>query len=147
MGKLYIAYGSNLNIQQMASRCPSATIYATGVLSNWELIYRGKMTNSHATIRKKNGASVPVLVWSIQPSDEYRLDRYEGYPFYYYKKSIMVDIAGNRKKGMVYIMNDHERPGKPSQQYIATIQQGYIDNSFDLAFLQKSLELNTIECT
>lgn len=45
MGKLYIAYGSNLNLAQMAARCPSASIYAAGLLNNWELIYRGTQTN------------------------------------------------------------------------------------------------------
>ena len=33
MGKLYIAYGSNLNLAQMAARCPSASIYAAGLLT------------------------------------------------------------------------------------------------------------------
>lgn len=53
MGKLYVAYGSNLNLKQMAYRCPSASIYGTGQLTNWELLYRGSATNSHATIAKK----------------------------------------------------------------------------------------------
>lgn len=52
MGKLYVAYGSNLNLKQMAYRCPSASIYSTGQLTNWELLYRGSATNSHATIAK-----------------------------------------------------------------------------------------------
>ena len=86
MGKLYIAYGSNLNLAQMAARCPSASIYAAGLLNNWELIYRGTQTNSHATIRRKKGSFVPVLVWEIQPRDEARLDIYEGYPRYYFKR-------------------------------------------------------------
>lgn len=86
MGKLYIAYGSNLNLAQMAARCPSASVYAKGVLNNWELVYRGRKTNSHATIIRKRGSTIPVLVWEIQPIDEYRLDIYEGYPRYYFKK-------------------------------------------------------------
>lgn len=56
MGKLYVAYGSNLNLKQMAYRCPSASIYGTGQLTNWELLYRGSATNSHATIAKKHGS-------------------------------------------------------------------------------------------
>ena len=43
MGKLYVAYGSNLNLSQMAYRCPSARIYGAGQLNNWELVYRGSM--------------------------------------------------------------------------------------------------------
>lgn len=98
MGKLYIAYGSNLNLAQMAARCPSASVYAKGVLNNWALVYRGRKANSHATIIRKQGSTVPVLVWEIQPTDECRLDIYEGYPHYYFKKDIMVTIAGRKRK-------------------------------------------------
>ena len=146
MGKLYIAYGSNLNLAQMAVRCPSASIYAKGVLNNWELVYRGSKANSHATIIRKQGSTVPVLVWDIQPKDERRLDIYEGYPNYYFKKNIMVTIEGKKKKAMVYIMNNNQLPGKPSEQYIETILQGYLDNDMDIHILNKSLERNSIEC-
>ena len=81
MGKLYIAYGSNLNLAQMAARCPSASIYAAGLLNNWELVYRGTQTNSHATIRRKKGSFVPVLVWEIQPRDDARFYLFVVYPF------------------------------------------------------------------
>lgn len=146
MGKLYIAYGSNLNLAQMASRCPSAAIYAKGILNNWELVYRGSKTNSHATIIRKPKSTVPVLVWEIQPDDENRLDIYEGYPHYYYKKDIMVYVEGKKKKAMVYIMDEKHPPGKPSRRYIETIRQGYIDNHMNMSTFEKSLELNALEC-
>ncbi len=146
MGKLYIAYGSNLNLAQMAARCPSAKIYAKGILNNWELLYRGTEKNSHATIKRKVGSIVPVLVWEIQPKDEYRLDIYEGYPRYYFKKNIMVNIGEKKKKAMVYIMDEKQLPGRPSARYIETIRQGYIDNEMDLSIFEKSLEVNSIEC-
>lgn len=82
MKKLYVAYGSNLNIAQMALRCPTAHIYGTGLLNNWELIYRGSMTGSYATIRRRKGSAVPVVVWSIMENDEKSLDIYEGYGKY-----------------------------------------------------------------
>ena len=146
MEKLYIAYGSNLNLAQMAARCPSARVYAKGVLNNWELVYRGAERNSHATIERKPGATVPVLIWKIQPIDEYRLDIYEGYPRYYFKKNIMVDIEGRKKKAMVYIMDERRLPGRPSASYVETIRQGYIDNEMDISIFDKSLEVNSIEC-
>lgn len=146
MGKLYIAYGSNLNLTQMAIRCPYASVYARGVLNNWELVYRGSKTNSHATIIKRRGSYVPALVWEIQPWDECRLDKYEGYPNYYFKKNIMVTVAGKKKKAMVYIMNERQRPGRPSAQYVNTILQGYIENDMDIAIFKRSLDVNSIEC-
>lgn len=147
MEKLYIAYGSNLNLAQMTARCPSAKVYATGVLNNWMLVYRGSKTNSHATIERKKGSTVPVLVWHLTPQDEYRLDIYEGYPGYYFKKYIMVDINGKKKKAMVYIMDTRQFPGRPSESYVETIRQGYIDNNLDIEIFEKSLEINFIECS
>lgn len=146
MRKLYVAYGSNLNLEQMAHRCPSASIYCVGQLNNWELVYRGSTVNSHATIIRKHGSYVPVLLWSIEPIDEKRLDIYEGFPKYYYKQNVMVDISGKKKKAMVYIMDQDQRPGRPSNAYIETIRQGYIDNELDLSIFEKSLERNSIEC-
>lgn len=145
MGKLYIAYGSNLNLAQMAIRCPTATIYASGILKNWEIVYRGELTNSYATIRKKEGSNIPVLVWNIQDPDEQELDIYENFPLLYHKEIIEVDSNGTKIEGMIYVMNQNEKPGKPSLSYIKTIQQGYIDNSFDLEYLEKTLEINSNE--
>lgn len=146
MGKFYIAYGSNLNLAQMTARCPSAKVYAKGVLNNWELVYRGTEKNSHVTIKRKSGSTVPVLVWEIQPIDEYRLDIYEGYPHYYFKKNIMVDIGGRKRKAMVYIMDERQLPGRPSASYVETIYQGYVDNNMVISIFEKSLKVNSIEC-
>lgn len=147
MKKLYAAYGSNLNLAQMAARCPSAKVYAKGVLNNWELVYRGAERNSHATIERKSGSTVPVLVWEIQPSDEASLDIYEGYPRYYFKRNVMVDIDGRKKKVMIYVMNTQQPPGRPSDSYIKTIRQGYSENNLDMTIFEKSLEANYFECT
>ena len=35
--KLYIAYGSNLNLKQMKYRCPTAKLLDIGVVENYEL--------------------------------------------------------------------------------------------------------------
>lgn len=142
MGKLYVAYGSNLNLAQMTARCPSAKVLVKGVLNNWRLVYRGSEKNAHATIIRKRGSMVPVLIWEIQPADECRLDMYEGYPHYYFKKNVMVNIGGKTKKAMAYIMNEQMLPGIPSANYVETIRQGYIDNDLDISVLEKSLEKN-----
>ena len=146
MEKLYIAYGSNLNLRQMAARCPSATIYATGLLNNWELTFRGSPSNSHATIRRCVCKTFPLLILNINHFDETQLDIYEGYPIYYFKKDIMVDINGKKKKAMVYIMDENQNPGIPSHHYVQTILQGYRDNNFNLEVLSNALEINSIEC-
>lgn len=145
MSKLYVAYGSNLNKEQMARRCPTAKIYGTGFLNNWELIYRGSKTGAYATIRRKKGSKVPVAVWKIEALDEQSLDIYEGYPRFYLKRNIMVSLPAGLKKAMVYIMDPMRLPSAPSPHYIDTIYKGYTDFGLDYQYLMDSLYLNRKE--
>lgn len=133
--RLYVAYGSNLNLQQMGWRCPTAKVVGIGKIENHQMLFNGV-----ATIEPKEKASVPVAVWSIQPNDEKSLDRYEGYPSYYRKEDIKVKMAnGEEITAMVYIMN-RGRPCLPSHGYFETIRQGYKDVGLDLAYLKQALE-------
>ena len=64
--KYYVAYGSNLNREQMAHRCPDAKLVGTGMLSNYEMVFRGNKSNAVATVEPKKGMEVPVGIWEIQ---------------------------------------------------------------------------------
>ena len=99
---LYVAYGSNLNVQQMSYRCPGATVAFTGYLINWKLLYRGSHTGSYATVKRQKGSRVPVAVWNIDSKNEKALDLYEGYPRFYKKRNVFVQLKnGTRKKAMI----------------------------------------------
>lgn len=39
---LYLAYGSNLNLEQMAYRCPTAKPVGQVVLKDYQLLFRGR---------------------------------------------------------------------------------------------------------
>lgn len=117
--KLYIAYGSNLNKEQMKYRCPLARPVQSGYLDNWQLIYRGSKTGAYASIRYKKGYRVPVGIWEITAHDERYLDMYEGYPSFYQKKNIYVYLEdGSKVKAMAYIMRPDAAPGTPSLKNI-----------------------------
>lgn len=144
--KYYVAYGSNLNLEQMAYRCPDATIVGKGIIENYALKYRGSKTGAYATVIKEKGKYVPVLVWKISHSDERSLDIYEGFPTFYYKKNITVKMAnGSRMRAMVYIMFDEAVPGAPSNRYMRTIYEGYLANGLDLNILFQSFDENDEE--
>lgn len=147
MEKLYVAYGSNLNISQMALRCPTARVYGAGLLNNWKLIFRGSRTGAYATIQRKHGSVVPVVVWNIQSADERHLDMYEGYPTLYFKQNVMVDLPSGKKKAMVYIMDTRRLPGIPSRHYVKTVKEGYTENGLDMIYLEEALARNAVECT
>ena len=137
MKKLYIAYGSNLNIEQMSWRCPTATIWGKGILKDWTLIFRSMRGPAYATIKKDAGSNVPDVVWEIDRRSEISLDRYEGYPSFYHKEDIEVTMDnGEAITGMAYIMNQQAVPGIPSKSYVRTIMEGYLDNNLNLGYLE-----------
>lgn len=94
--RYYIAYGSNLNIRQMKFRCPTARIIGTATLPDYELLFKGSKTGSYLTVEPKKGKSVPVAVWETTEADEAALDRYEGFPTFYYKAEMELPIIGIR---------------------------------------------------
>lgn len=136
--KLYVAYGSNLHVGQMAHRCPDAKIYGSGVIKNYELTFWGNWRgNGVATVLPKSGTDVPVGLWEISPADEKNLDIYEGWPHLYRKEDIEVVMdGGSVVTGMIYIMNDGPIPTRPSIYYFETIATGYQTFGFDLGFLK-----------
>ena len=141
MKRYYLAYGSNLNIAQMQFRCPDATVAGTAVIPDYELLFKGSLTGAYLTIEPKQGAHVPVGVWEVSLADELRLDRYEGFPSFYYKKEIripVVDIRTGKTRqhdAFVYIMHEDRKLGVPTDMYVRTCIEGYRDFGFDTAFL------------
>lgn len=145
--KLYIAYGSNLNLNQMKHRCPTARVIGTSELENYELVFRGSRNSAVATIEPCEGSTIPVLLWSIQPEDEMALDRYEGYPNFYGKSGVDITVGNYKATAMVYIMTEGYKLGNPSDSYLKTIKEGYIDAGFDLDILYNAVKkaLNQME--
>lgn len=137
--KLYIAYGSNLNVEQMSRRCPYATPIGNAVLPDYQLLFRGGDGGSVATVERKKGNSVPVLIWEITPRCEDALDRYEGWPHLYRKETVGVEYDGRIVEVMVYIMNVNYELGSPSQGYLDTILEGYASAGFDEQVLSNAL--------
>ena len=155
MNKYYIAYGSNLNVPQMRMRCPKATILGTANLKGWELLFKGSRSGSYLTIEENADETVPVAIWEVTPSDEAALDRYEGYPRFYYKKEIKLQYKGIRTgkrrtvTAFVYIMHEDRPIGIPTGFYMKTCLEGYDTFYFDKRVLmkayQKSKEVAGIE--
>jgi hypothetical protein len=98
------------------------------------------------TVEKKEGSSVPVLVWKITEYDEARLDRYEGYPTFYYKDtmnvevfSLLGDVSLGRVDAIIYIMHEERKLGLPSLHYYEVCLDGYAHFGFDPSFLENAL--------
>lgn len=142
--RYYIAYGSNLNIRQMQRRCPGARVIGTSEIGNYRLLFKGSRTGSYLTIEPKEGSSVPVAAWSVTDADEAALDRYEGFPAFYYKAEMRLPIKGIRtgkirmRNVFVYIMHEERPLGLPSEFYLETCLQGYRSLGFDEKILAQA---------
>ena len=128
--KYYLAYGSNLNRTQMRYRCPDAVPLGVTAIKNYTLVFR----RGYLTIEPKKGSVVPVAVWQISAQDEKRLDRYEGYPRFYYKQ--LFEFMDTRTKeyrfAMAYIMADGHPIQRATKEYLRTVRDGYLDFGLDL---------------
>jgi hypothetical protein len=146
--RYYIAYGSNLNIRQMKMRCPSARIIGTSEIPNYELLFKGSKTGSYLTIEPKEGSTVPVAAWEVTDLDEAALDRYEGFPTFYYKAEMVLPIKGiktgkvRERPVFVYIMHEDRPLGMPSGFYVATCLEGYDNFGFDERFIYDAIEIS-----
>ena len=143
--RYYIAYGSNLSIEQMKIRTPDAVIVGTGMLKDWRLLFR-----RYATIKKCGGFQVPVLVWKISEQDEKNLDVYEGYPRFYTKRELKIAVKSlngddlGKLTAMVYIMTKkavkvRRNNPLPNPYYYSVIDEGYSTFGFDDKILKNAL--------
>ena len=135
---LYVAYGSNMNLNQMAYRCPNSNVVGTGKVHGWDLVF-----NVHADIVKScnKDSFVPVVVWNIADDDWDHLDMYEGYPLYYTKRNVEVEFKdGSHADAIVYVMtNNNKGTCPPATSYFDGIVRGYIENGIDVEYLYDAL--------
>lgn len=140
MKKLYIAYGSNMDEGQMAYRCPTARLLGAAEVEGYRLLFKGSLTGAYATIEPQEGGRVPVLLWEIGEADEASLDRYEGYPSFYYKKDLTVRLDGQEVTAMAYIMDERRRLGRPSGAYYGVLERAYGKFGFPMETLRAALD-------
>lgn len=135
--RLYFAYGSNINREQMEYRCPDACVVGPVALENYELLFR---RGGFATIMPCEGGKVHGLLWSLTPECERSLDHYEGYPRFYDKRTVTVrDGLGRELSVMAYIMDEQFRePMLPSTAYYNGILEGYRQNGLPVTALKKA---------
>lgn len=138
---IYFAYGSNLNLQQMQYRCPSARLLGVGFKRGYALHFRGRGPGcAYLTVTATAGAVTPVAAFAVCPSDVRALDCYEGVATGHYRiEPVSVDISGyGRLRGFWYVMNGGKK-FQPSSQYVETVAAGYQIMGFNQSALYAAL--------
>jgi len=133
---LYFAYGSNLNKEQMARRCPTAIPVQALKLPRHRLVFRGV-----ADIIPAKGFTVFGGLWSSTEADLVALDRYEGVRgrdgrggLY---RRVWLDYKG--QPCLTYRMN-YGSFGEPSAAYLETIREGYANFGLCESSLEAAVE-------
>ena len=138
--KLYFAYGSNMNLNQMAFRCPDAEVIESVQAEGYRLAFRA---SGVATILPEKGSRVEGVLWRISADNEQSLDKYESYPQYYGKEEIEVRLSDGRQiSAVVYCMNYPYAayPAMPPRGYLEGILEGCVQNRIDTEGVRAAVE-------
>jgi len=120
----YFAYGSNMIVEDMRRRCPSACFLGVARLRG----YRFRIARSgYASLAREPGAMAYGTLWSISAADEQRLDAYEEVATGLYRRThLAVETFGaesgsSRRVGaLVYLARD-PGSGRPRGDYLERI--------------------------
>jgi gamma-glutamylcyclotransferase (GGCT)/AIG2-like uncharacterized protein YtfP len=81
-------------------------------------------------VLKNERQSTVCAVWRLNKKNEQALDYYEGYPNFYDKQSLSIDLEnGEQANALIYIMQPafHQDYTVPSEKYVNTCIKGYED--------------------
>jgi len=117
---VYFAYGANLNLDGMNTRCPGNKPICKAVLKDYRFMFK-----SVADIEEAVNHSVHGALYEITKEHLRSLDRFEGYPRLYIRKTVPVITEDGREvQAVVYQMTDRNQYSRPSQGYLLTILTG-----------------------
>lgn len=143
MRRLYFAFGSNLDLEQLHDRCRGAVVVGPATLPDHELAFTGFSRNQGsgvATVRPRPGAIVVGAVFVLTRADWRALDRYEGTPWLYTRRSAVVRLVDERLLRVVlYLRARDEAERVPSYGYLSSIRAGYRAFALDPAPLDDAL--------
>ena len=144
--RLYFAYDNTINYRDMARLCPEAELVAPVHLDGYELVF----WDSSANIVRRDGSSVPGVVWSIPAEYEHTLAWIYHSPVMRKKIEITVADPGSKQSytAIAYAKDARWKdPVPPTAVYFGSMMEGYCRNGLDTrplfeAYEQTQRELN-----
>lgn len=118
--RLYFAYGSNLDENQMEQRCPTAILHGLARVNGYKFIINGRGV---ASLVESPEDIVEGVLWWIFPYDERALDWYEGVESGHYSgTTVQVEDlpSGETVEALVYVATDVDY-GTPRLGYLEII--------------------------
>lgn len=139
MENLYAAYGTFMSEERMKIFCPDAEFVGTGTIKNYQLMFKGEMPFSTATIEEEKGCEVPIIIWKITKANVGALcaefSRWGNYRI----EEVSALIGAHSAFVGIHVKDEGERLNPPESHYYAEIYNAYEKYGFDLGALEKSL--------
>jgi gamma-glutamylcyclotransferase (GGCT)/AIG2-like uncharacterized protein YtfP len=123
MKTFYFAYGSNMNQEQMAKRCPGSELGPLARLTGWRYFINGR---GYAGVEESPADHALGCLWSLDDEHVAALDRYEGVKGNYYsKETLEVEQLedGSKVSALVYLSVNREY-GIPTSDYQGIVVSG-----------------------
>jgi hypothetical protein len=115
---LYFAYGSNINVEAMARRCPRSKALSLARLERHRLTV---MREGWLTAVRDPSSAVHGVLWDLALTDIAALDRYEGLPQGLYAKITQAVVAERGPKQAIVYFGANAGPGVARPAYLAEV--------------------------
>ena len=139
MEKYFIAYGTNIKADELAKSFPEAKILSYGYVKNYTVQFVGYDGHAIVTAVKKRGEKMPVAIWDFPKNMRYTLSNFEQFPYLYERKSVTAHVGKMKMRGEIYVTKQKLRYGKPSEKYLQTLKNAYVEAGFDPQILDDAL--------
>lgn len=119
---LYFAYGSNMDLSAMKTRCPGSEVIGPARLQGYRFALMKR--SGYATVRAARASVVHGLLFRLAPADVAPLDRYEDIAHNLYVKAIQPVIPSDGKGArgaLVYLGGELADGGEPPPGYMEAI--------------------------
>lgn len=103
--QLYFSYASNMDPEQMKSRCSSAEWIGVGLLKDHELVFNRRGTyrdGGVGSVEPAEGERVYGVIWKIDLNDLLRLDEFENLDAYKRETFRVLDLEGESHECHAY---------------------------------------------
>jgi gamma-glutamylcyclotransferase (GGCT)/AIG2-like uncharacterized protein YtfP len=114
---LYFAYGANMDVTAMASRCPSSKPLGLARLPRHRWIISA---DGYANVVRDSRLDVHGMLWDLALGDVSSLDRFEDVPRLYRKVTQPVISEKGIRRALVYVGRSSEQ-GRPRPGYLQDV--------------------------
>ena len=136
-----LAYGSNLCIEWLRARTPSAAVVATGTLHGYELRWHKRCPDRSGKCNAFETGRPEDVVWGavyeLAPADKLVLDRFEGLGQDYFEKTVAIRTRDERVlEAIAYVANPAfiEESLLPFRWYKAFVTTGAAQHGFPVEY-------------